>query len=74
MILSGAHEKYIKCIYVNWKGEIAERNLKPIEIRYGTCEPYHRETQWLMYAFDIDKKTYREFAMNKMTDVKELDL
>lgn len=62
---------YIVCTYTNWKGETQERKLRPMEVRFGTCEPWHPEPQWLMYAYDMDKKICREFAMNKMTNVKE---
>lgn len=65
--------KIIYCLYTNWKGETENRRIKPVEVRYGTCSPWHSEPQWLMYAYDIDKEDYREFAMNKMEYVKELE-
>jgi predicted DNA-binding transcriptional regulator YafY len=61
------------CTYTNWKGETEERTIIPEEIRFGSCKPWHPEEQWLMYAWDCKKKVYREFAMNKMTNMKVLD-
>jgi predicted DNA-binding transcriptional regulator YafY len=49
--------------YKNWKGEIGIRKIIPIEIFFGANE-FHGEPQWLMVAYDLDKKEERTFAMN----------
>lgn len=56
--------------YSNWKGETEDRRARPISQRYGTSE-YHKEPQWLMRMFDLDKRDEREFAMNDMSNVRE---
>lgn len=57
----------IKIIYTNWRGETAERHIKPIRIWFGSTE-WHKEEQWLLRAIDLDKKVERDFALK---DVKE---
>ena len=59
--------KQIKILYKNWKGEIAIRNIIPISIEYKSTE-WHKEEQWILEAFDIDKNANRGFAMK---DIKE---
>ncbi len=49
--------------YKNWKGEISDRLIMPERIYYGKCEPWHKEEQWLLQAWDVEKKAYRTFAM-----------
>lgn len=48
--------------YRNWRGEVSERRILPILIRYGTSK-WHPEPQWLMLATDVDKGEEREFAL-----------
>ncbi|OCC05084.1 hypothetical protein BA190_09215 [Labrys sp. WJW] len=48
--------------YMNWRGEVGERNAVPISIHYGATE-WHPEPQWLMRAFDLDKQAERDFAL-----------
>lgn len=51
------------CIrYKNYKGEIAWRNIEPKKIYFGYND-WHEEEQWLMIAYDLDKKAMRDFAM-----------
>ncbi|MDD4974461.1 MAG: hypothetical protein PHY93_08920 [Bacteriovorax sp.] len=54
--------KSVKFKYTNYKGEISWRLVEPISIRFGSTE-WHPELQWLLKAFDLEKKTEREFAM-----------
>jgi predicted DNA-binding transcriptional regulator YafY len=62
--------KYIEFDYVNWKGINGHRKVEVYKIYWGSNE-YHKKEQWLLEAFDIDKKEYREFAMSDMSNVKE---
>lgn len=48
--------------YTNWKNETDIRHIIPIKIWYGNTE-WHKGEQWLMNAFDIDKKALRDFAL-----------
>ncbi len=57
-----ATEKQVKITYKNWRGEVAERSIQPIELWYGKTD-YHPEEQWLLKAYDIEKKAERDFAV-----------
>ena len=57
--------------YMNWKGDKAKRRVEVGEFHYGSNE-YHKEPQWLMDAYDLDKKLYRMFAMKDMSNIKRI--
>ena len=48
--------------YRNYKGEVRDRTVTPLGVRFGATE-WHPEPQWLLRAFDHDKQAEREFAM-----------
>ena len=48
--------------YTNYRGETGDRRIVPQRIRFGSTE-WHREEQWLLDAFDIDRKADRSFAV-----------
>lgn len=48
--------------YTNHRGERSERRILPSAIRYAEAE-WHPGEQWLMDAFDLEKKADRTFAM-----------
>lgn len=48
--------------YTNWKGVTALRKIIPIEMFFGSTE-WHKEEQWLLKAYDIDKNAERSFAL-----------
>jgi len=52
----------VKVEYKNWKGETGIRFIIPLNIFYGNTE-YHKEEQWLMKVWDLDKKDYRTYAL-----------
>jgi len=54
--------KHIKILYTNWRGETTERTIVPEKIYFGSTE-WHPEEQWLLTAFDVEKKASRDFAM-----------
>ena len=56
------NKKTVKIIYTNYKGETSERKIIPIELWFGSTE-YHKEEQWLLKAFDVDKQAERNFAV-----------
>lgn len=51
--------------YLNWRGVVSERNITPMHIYFGST-PYHPEPQFLLEAFDNDKKAPRIFALKDM--------
>ncbi len=60
--------KVIKILYTNWKGETAYRNIVPKNIEFKSTE-WHKEEQWILNAFDVDKQADRGFALK---DIKEI--
>ena len=48
--------------YRNYRGEVAERRVQPISVRFGTTE-WHPQPGWLLRGFDLEKMAEREFAM-----------
>lgn len=52
-------------VYRNWKGEIRERRVVPINIEF-TSDHYHQPVQWIMHAIDVDKGARRSFAFRNM--------
>jgi len=55
-------KKAVKIVYTNYKGETADRTIIPLELWFGSTE-YHKEEQWLLKAFDLEKKAERNFAV-----------
>ena len=53
--------------YKNWRGEITVRRIVPLEIYLGSTE-YHKEEQWLLRVWDIDKEDYRIYALKKVLE------
>ena len=60
----------VRITYKNWKGVTSVRNIWPDELIFGTSE-YHKDEQWLLEAFDIDKHDYRLFAMKDISSWEE---
>jgi len=52
----------LKVVYKNYRGEIGKRRVIPISVYFGSNE-YHKEEQWLMKVFDLDKNDYRDYAL-----------
>lgn len=48
--------------YTNWRGERSTRLVFPSSIRFGES-PYHPGPQWLLDAWDVEKRAARTFAM-----------
>ncbi len=55
-------EHPVTLIYTNYRGETALRTIVPKSVRFGSTE-WHPEPQWLLLAFDTDKKADREFGI-----------
>ena len=54
--------KSIKVKYKNWQGEVGVRTIIPEKVWYGNTD-YHKEDQWLMDVWDVDKDAERTYAM-----------
>lgn len=61
--------KAVQFLYKNYRGQLNTRTVKPISMRFGKSE-YHTQEQWLLLAFDHDKKAEREFAMRDIRNWK----
>jgi predicted DNA-binding transcriptional regulator YafY len=61
----------IEILYTNYRGETARRKIVPWSLRYGSTE-YHPEPQWLLEAFDLEKKAGRTFAMHDIAEWNRL--
>lgn len=48
--------------YRNHRGEEGMRSVIPVAVRFGATE-WHPKDQWLLRAFDLEKRAEREFAM-----------
>ena len=48
--------------YKNYKDEISNRIVIPYKIWFGSTE-FHKEEQWLLHAYDIEKCAERNFAL-----------
>ena len=55
-------EKQVTIVYTNYKGVTGTRKIVPIEILFGHTD-WHKEDQWLLRAFDIQKNAERTFAV-----------
>lgn len=55
--------KHLQIDYTNWRGERSQRKVVPTAIVWASNE-WHKEPQWLMVAYDVEKKATRQFAMN----------
>lgn len=60
-------EQKVKILYTNWEGETAYRNIIPKSIEFKSTQ-WHKQEQWILNAYDMDKQADRGFAIN---DIKE---
>jgi hypothetical protein len=56
--------------YRNYRGEISRRVAAILGLRWGSSE-YHKEPQWLLRGFDLEKEAEREFAIKDMAPTRE---
>lgn len=62
---------WIEFDYVNWRGERSHRRVEVDGFYFGSTE-YHKEDQWLLKAYDIDRQEDRIFAMKDMSNVTDI--
>jgi len=48
--------------YKNWEGKTSTRHTIPKKIYFGNNQ-WHKKEQWILEAFDLDKKATRFFAV-----------
>lgn len=65
------HDK-IEFDYINWEGVKGHRKTEIEGLYYGSTV-HHKEEQWLLKGFDLDKQDYRIYALKDMKNVKMLD-
>lgn len=54
--------KIVTITYENHRGEITQRRIEPLHFYFGSTE-WHPTPQYLLLAFDHDKKEWRDFGM-----------
>ena len=57
-----AEAAQINMTYRNWRGEVAQRTIRPVALWFGKTE-WHPEPGWLLNAWDCDKGERRDFAL-----------
>ncbi len=55
----------VEILYTNYKGSAGWRRIIPRRLFFGTS-PFHPDEQWLLEAYDVNKKEERTFAMNQI--------
>ena len=60
-------QKQVRILYTNWQGFTSYRNIIPKSIEFKSTD-WHKEEQWILNAFDVDKQADRGFAIK---DIKE---
>ncbi len=58
-------EQKVLLDYTNYAKQRSVRQIFPIKMVYEATQR-HPEQQWLVYAWDIERKDYRYFAMQEM--------
>jgi predicted DNA-binding transcriptional regulator YafY len=61
--------RHLTFTYTNWRGETAVRTVSPRGVTWASTE-WHPEPQWLLDAWDVDKREDRLFAMKDMREVR----
>jgi predicted DNA-binding transcriptional regulator YafY len=64
-------DKSVEIIYTNWRGIMAPRRIVPLRVEFENSE-WHPDTQWVLYAIDLDKGEERAFAMKDIESWRPL--
>ncbi|MBL8179991.1 MAG: hypothetical protein JNL64_00085 [Blastocatellia bacterium] len=56
------NETVVRILYTNYRGETAVREVIPKHLWFGETE-WHSERQWLLSAYDLEKRADRDFAV-----------
>ena len=57
--------KLVQIDYTNWEGVRSIRNIKPKFIYFGHTK-LHKEDQWILKAYDVDKQDWRRFPLSNI--------
>lgn len=57
-----AEDVAVEFVYTNWRGETFVRRAAPITLTWKATK-HHPEPQWILRAFDMDKREPRDFAL-----------
>lgn len=55
-------DRLVELDYTNHRGERAVRRVQPLGLRFESTE-WHPEPQWVLQAFDLDRRAERSFAL-----------
>jgi hypothetical protein len=55
-----------KILYRNHRGDIGWRRILPKQILFTHVKPWYTTDEWLLHAFDFDKKEHRFFALSEI--------
>lgn len=58
--------------YKNWLGEVSKRKVKIEGFIFGANE-FHKEPQFMIKGFDLDKSAIRTFAMQDISELKVIN-
>lgn len=61
-------DKYIEIDYTNWRNIRSVRKILPIRIYFAATD-FHPEPQWILEAFDPEKKENRAFALKMIHQI-----
>jgi len=53
--------------YKNYKGDFSERTVIPERIKYGYSQYHGPHDLCLLWAYDVNKEQYRDFAIKDIT-------
>lgn len=59
-----ALERVVVIDYTNWKNIRSVRRILPIRWQFVTNNEYHPGPNWIIHAWDFERKDYREFAQS----------
>lgn len=55
-------EVCLKVVYKNWRGEIGERKIIPLGVKFSKNK-FHKEEQWFLRVWDLDREEYRDYSI-----------
>ena len=69
-LIPATQKEAVAILYTNYRGETSVRRIVPKRIWFGKTD-WHPEDQWILDAYDLEKKADRGFALK---DVKAWSL
>ena len=58
----GSQQRMVRVHYRNWRGEERTREIRPIQVQWGTSD-WHPEDQWMLLAVDPEDGKTKLFAL-----------